>query len=119
MNIVHTIARTQQHYFPVVDLQDKIIGIFSADDCRSYLYDDTLWKLANARDVMNPRVVSVTPGDDLNTAMRCFTSVAIDELPVVDADDRGVLLGTIRHKETIAAYNRRLMEFKQSVDEQS
>ena len=117
-DIVHTIAETQQHYFPVVDNDDRIVGIFSADDCRSYLYDETLWKLANARDVMNPRVISVTPEDDLNTAMRCFTSIAIDELPVVDAKDRGKLLGTLRHKETIAAYNRRLMEYKQAVDDQ-
>ncbi|MCA9046868.1 MAG: CBS domain-containing protein, partial [Planctomycetaceae bacterium] len=113
-DIVHILAETKQHYFPVVDTQNHVIGIFSADDVRSYLYDPTLWKLANARDVMNGRIVAVTPEDDLNTAIRCFTAIAIDELPVVDATDRGVLLGTLRHKETIAAYNRRLMEFKKA-----
>lgn len=113
-DIVHLLAETKQHYFPVVDLDQKVIGIFSADDVRSYLYDPTLWKLANARDVMTGRVMAVTPEDDLNTAIRCFTAVAIDELPVVDAQDRGKLLGTLRHKETIAAYNRRLMEFKKA-----
>lgn len=116
-DIVHTIARTRQHYFPVVDDQGKLVGIFSNDDVRSYLYDETLWKLANARDVMTSRVVSVTPEDDLNTALRCFTAVAIDELPVLDATDRGKLLGTLRHKEVIAAYNKRLMEYKNAADE--
>lgn len=112
--IVHTIAKTRQHYFPVVDSDERLVGIFSNDDVRSYLYDETLWKLANARDVMNSRVVSVTPNDDLNTALRCFTAIAIDELPVVDPLDRGKLLGTIRHKEVIAAYNKRLMAYKQA-----
>ncbi len=116
--IVHLIAETRQHYFPVVDGERRVVGIFSADDVRSYLYDETLWKLANARDVMNPRVISVTPEDDLNTAIRCFVAVATDELPVVDPEDRGRLLGTLRHKETIAAYNRRLMEFKQAATDQ-
>lgn len=117
--IVHTISRTRQHYFPVVDENDRLVGIFSNDDVRSYLYDETLWKLANARDVMNSRVVSVTPDDDLNTALRCFTAIAIDEIPVVDPQDRGILLGTLRHKEVIAAYNRRLMEYqKAAADEQ-
>ncbi|MCA9079785.1 MAG: chloride channel protein [Planctomycetaceae bacterium] len=116
-DIVHMLAETRQHYFPVVDANQKLIGIFSADDVRTYLYDETLWKLANARDVMNGNVVAVTPEDDLNTAMRCFTSIAIDELPVVDSHDRGRLLGTLRHKETIAAYNRRLMEFKRAAAE--
>lgn len=118
-DIVHTIARTRQHYFPVVDQDGRMIGIFSNDDVRSYLYDETLWKLANARDVMTSQVVSVSPVDDLNTALRCFTAIAIDEIPVVDPDDRGILLGTLRHKEVIAAYNRQLMKFKKEADEQT
>ena len=81
--IVHLLAETQQHYFPVVDDDNNMVGNFSADDVRAYLYDETIWKLAVARDVMNSKVVSVTPEDDLNTAMRCFTAIAIDELPVV------------------------------------
>ncbi len=112
--IVHVLSLTQQHYFPVVDEKDQMIGIFSADDIRSYLYDETIWQLAVARDVMASRVVSVTPEDDLNTAMRCFTAIAIDELPVVDAQNKGKLLGTLRQKEMTAFYNRRLMEYKRS-----
>ncbi|SFH88163.1 chloride channel protein [Planctomicrobium piriforme] len=112
--IVQKVAATEQHFFPVTDANGKIIGIFSEDDVRPYLYDQTLWTLANARDIMNPRVISVTPHDDLNTAMRCFTTIAMDEIPVVDAEDRGKLLGTLRHQEAISAYNRRVMEFKQS-----
>ena len=110
--IVHVLANTRQHYFPVVDARGRMIGIFASDDVRSYLYDETLWHLANARDVMTAAVVSVTPDDDLGTAIRGFTSVATDELPVVDVDDRGELLGTLRHKDAIAAYNRRLIEYE-------
>ncbi len=117
-DIVHTIARTRQHYFPVVDETGRVVGIFSNDDVRRYLYDETLWTLANAGDVMNDNVVSVTPEDDLNTALRCFTAIAIDELPVVDVEDHGKLLGTVRHKEVIAAYNRRLMEFKKAAEDE-
>ncbi|MFV0443623.1 MAG: chloride channel protein [Planctomycetaceae bacterium] len=116
-DIVHILAETRQHYFPVVDDQDRMVGIFSGDDVRHYLYDETIWTLAVARDVMDTKVVAVTPDDDLNTAMRAFTSIAIDELPVVAADDRSKLLGTLRHKDTIAAYNRRLMEFKKAGEE--
>jgi CIC family chloride channel protein len=115
--ILHIISETQQHYFPVVDENQRMVGIFSSDDVRAYMYEDTIWTLAVARDVMRSKVVAVTPEDDLNTALRCFTSIAIDELPVVDPQDRGRLLGTLRHKETISAYNRRLMEHKRAVAE--
>ncbi|MBX3436490.1 MAG: chloride channel protein [Planctomycetaceae bacterium] len=112
--IVHALSTTKQHYFPVVNTAGDMVGIFSGDDIRRYLYDQTIWQLATASDVMNSEVVSVTPDDDLNVAMRAFTAVAIDELPVVDPANRQRLLGTLRHKETIAFYNRRLMEYKRA-----
>lgn len=116
--IVHALSTTRQHYFPVVNSENEMVGIFSGDDVRRYLYDQTIWQLATASDIMNPKVVSVTPDDDLNVAMRAFTSVAIDELPVVDPANRRKLLGTLRHKETIAFYNRRLMEYKRAQEEE-
>lgn len=112
--IVHALAKTQQHYFPVTDGNGKMIGIFSSDDVRAYLYDETIWHLAVARDIMVGDIVSVTPDDDLNAAMRRFTSLNLEEIPVVNPEDRGKVLGMLRHKETIAAYNRRLMEHKQA-----
>ncbi|MCA9132002.1 MAG: chloride channel protein [Planctomycetales bacterium] len=111
-DIVHLLAKTPQRYFPVVDDDQRFVGIFSAEDVRSYLYDDTIWEIANARDVMTTKVITVTPGDDLNTALTRFTALNIDELPVVSPDDSHQILGVIRRKETIAAYNRRRLEHK-------
>ncbi len=59
-------------------------------------------------------IVTVTPEEDLNTALRKFTALNLDELPVVDSEDPGKLVGMLRRKESIAAYNRRLMEHKQT-----
>jgi CIC family chloride channel protein len=108
--IVHALAESTQRYFPVVDAAGRMVGIFSAEDVRGYLYDDTIWQIANARDVMKSSVVTVSPGDDLNTALGKFTSINVDELPVVDAADRQKLLGILRRKEVIAAYNLRRLE---------
>jgi len=115
--IVHQLPETRQHYFPVTDSQGRLVGIFSHDDVRHYLYDETIWQLAVARDVMTAPVVAVSPDDDLNTALRRFTSLGSDELPVVAADEPTRLLGILRHRDVIAAYNRRLMEFKRERDE--
>ncbi len=115
-DIVHTLAKTNQHYFPVIDKNEKLVGIFSSDDVRSWLYDDSIWKLAVARDVMVTNIVSVTPDDDLNTALQRFTALNLDELPVLDPEDRGKLLGMLRRKETIAAYNQNLMRHKQALE---
>lgn len=112
-DIVHLLAETSQRYFPVVDEENRLVGIFSAEDVRSYLYDDIIWEIANARDVMRTRVVTVTPDDDLNTALTKFTALNVDELPVVSPEDSQRIVGVIRHKETIDAYNRRRLEHQE------
>ena len=89
-----------------------MVGIFAAEDVRSYLYNDAIWQLADANDVMVTRVITVTPDDDLNTALRRFTKLNIDELPVVSSDSPRELLGMLRRQEVIAAYNRRMEEHK-------
>ena len=112
--IVHTLAKTSQRYFPVVNADDQMVGIFAAEDVRGYLYNDAIWHLADANDVMLTRVITVTPEDDLNTALRRFTGLNIDELPVVSADNPRELLGMLRRKEVITAYNRRMEEHKEA-----
>lgn len=116
-DIVHMLARTRQHYFPVVDEDKRFVGIFSTDDVRAHLYNEEIWQLANARDVMTSRVVSVTPEDDLNTALRRFTELNLDELPVLAKEDRTKLLGMLRRKDVIACYNAKIHEFRQAADE--
>src|SRR5690606_20083415 len=110
--IFRLLAETRQHYFPVVDENGRMIGIFSADDVRSYLFDDVLWQLAVARDIMTSAIVKVTPDDDLNTALTRFTERNLDELPIVDPENSQVLLGMLRRKDTIGLYNQRVLELK-------
>jgi CIC family chloride channel protein len=107
-DIVRFVARTRQHYFPVIDRENHFIGIFSTDDVRGYLYNEAIWNLAIARDVMTTRVVSVHPEDDLNTTMRRFTELNLDEIPVLHATEPGRLLGMLRRRDVISFYNEKL-----------
>ena len=61
---------------------------------------------------MKSDVVSVTPDEDLNSALGKFTAINVDELPVVASEDQQKILGTLRRKEVIAAYNLRRLEHK-------
>ncbi len=117
-DIVHRLAYSNQHYFPVVDADQKMVGVFSDNDVRAYLYDESLWKLAVARDVMTDQFLSVAPDDDLNTALLRFTSHDLDELPVIDPEQPGVLQGMLLRREAIAAYNQRVMELKREAKEE-
>ncbi|GIW98967.1 MAG: chloride channel protein [Pirellulaceae bacterium] len=111
-DIVHQVAVDHQHYYPVVDSDGNMVGIFSADDVRAYLYNESIWQLAVARDVMVSNFLYVTPEEDLNSALVKFTQLNIDELPVLDDQRPGRLLGMLRRKELIGTYNQRLVELK-------
>ncbi len=112
--ILRLLPESRQNYFPVVDGGDHLVGIFSTDDVRAYLFDEAIWQLAVARDIMTTKIVRVDPDDDLNTAMRRFVELNLDELPVVAAADSGRLLGMLRRKDAIGVYNRKLAEQKQA-----
>jgi len=47
------------------------------------------------------------------SALRRFTTRNIDELPILDPESEGKVLGMVRRKDVIALYNRRLVEEKQ------
>lgn len=96
------------HYFPVLDDEDRLVGVFSFNDIRRFLRNESVWDLMVARDVMTTPVIAVTPADDLTAVMRRFTLKNIDELPVVDTDDPTRLLGMLRRREVIAAYNEHI-----------
>jgi CIC family chloride channel protein len=82
---------------------------------RPYFLDQSIWSVANARDAMTPRIVGVKIDDDLNTALRRFTSMNVDELPVLDGTMHSQLLGMISRADAIEAYNSRILEHQEAV----
>ena len=49
-------------------------------------------------------MLSVTPDDNLHTALRRMTELNVDELPVVDHEDHTRLLGLLSRRQLTLAY---------------
>lgn len=113
--IVRMLARTHQHEFPVHSADGKIVGVFSDDDVRRYLFDQTIWELADAADIMHSKFLYVTPEEDLNSALQKFTTLNIDDLPILESSASGRLLGMLRRKDVITAYNKLLSDRQNEV----
>ncbi len=105
-------SKTKQHYFPVMDQHERLIGIFSSTDIRGVLFSKEIESLVVMKDIMTSDIIVTTPSEDLNTALHKFTEKNIDSLPVVEEDDHGMLIGMLNRREVIAFYNRQLQRMK-------
>ncbi len=104
---------TDQHYFPVVNREGKLSGIFSINDIRHCLFDDAdIGNLVLMRDVARRDVITTTPSEDINSLLHKFTVRNIDMIPVVKDDDPGHFLGMISRREVIAFYNETVNRIK-------
>ncbi len=105
-------AKTKQHYFPVMDQNGRLNGIFSSTDIRSVLFSSEIENLIVMRDIATADIIFTTPEEDLNTVLTKFTMKNIDSLPVVKADDHSILMGMLNRREVIAFYNERIQKMK-------
>ncbi|MDD2316267.1 MAG: chloride channel protein [Desulfobacterales bacterium] len=106
-------SETKQHYFPVMDHEKRLIGIFSSTDIRAVLFSSDIENLVVMKDIATSDIIVTTPSEDLNSVLQKFTVKNIDSLPVVSDADSGVLIGMINRREVISFYNQRLLEMKQ------
>jgi chloride channel protein, CIC family len=106
--ILRRVARSVETLFPVVDDRGRLTGIFSLRDVRLALTGSTIGPLVLAADLAVRPVMSVSPGDDLHTALRRLTELNLDELPVVAPDDPTRLLGLLGRRELVSAYTNQI-----------
>ncbi|MCF8026092.1 MAG: chloride channel protein [Desulfobacteraceae bacterium] len=105
-------SRTKQHYFPVMDENNRMVGIFSSTDVRSVLFAPEIEQLVVMRDIATTDVISTTASEDLNTVLQKMTTRNIDSLPVVSEDDDRILLGLLHRRDLIAFYNRQIQRLR-------
>ena len=112
-DLVQRIACSTQDYFPVRDAEGQFVGIFSAQDLREHTFERSIYQLAIASDVMSSPPITLTPLDDLHTALERLNSALLDELPVVDSDDPNKILGRLRRRDIGRAYTNKLKLLKE------
>ena len=108
---MHKIAHGRQDYFPVVD-DGIFVGIVSAHDVREFTFDESVYTIAIAADIMSSPPVVVRLETDMHKALETFDSIWIDELPVVASDDANKVLGQLRRRAINRAYTKKLKELR-------
>ena len=102
---------TGHFYFPVVDDSGKMTGIVSMQDVKNILYKKNAERVCYlVEGICSRNVVMLTPDDSLFTAMRLFDIKGIEEIPVVESLENKWVLGMLRRRDVIAAYNHEALK---------
>jgi len=106
-HLVKVISSSPEMYFPVVNREGKMTGIFSLNDVREFMFDNSLNSLIVAKDIAIPNVVRVEWQESLQEALDKMVLLNVDELPVVRVEDPDKIVGMISKRDIISYYHAR------------
>lgn len=107
--IISKIESTRESYYMVVDDDRDLHGIISFQDIRGFITKSDLQDLIIAEDIAHTNVITVSPGDNLETAQQKFALQAMQLIPVVELGTNRIV-AVLRHSDMITIYNKRLIE---------
>jgi CIC family chloride channel protein len=106
--IIQLIVQSNQSNFPIVDKDGHLKGILSLTDIRRVMLEKELHRLVVAKDIATEGVLTVTPEDNLKTALRKMTEAEIRELPVVSREDSRRVISMVSRKDLIRTYHNEI-----------
>ena len=88
---------------PVIDRNDRVVGMLSEKDCLSLLHDadGKIQEGLKVADLMSKKVETILPETDIYSASARFIQTSYRRFPVVGKD--GILKGQIRRKDILRA----------------
>lgn len=104
-------------YFPVIDGTGTMTGIVSLQDVKNVLQDEKLRCSATVGQVCARKVAFLTPEQTLYDAITLFDRKGFDEMPVVESAESKWVVGMLKRRDVIAAYNAEVL--KRGISERS
>ena len=108
-DMVNTISKSNRNLFPVLDKDDKLIGIVLLDDIRNIMFRPDLYRKLYVRKFMSMPPAKIVVGDTMEKVMKTFDDTAAWNLPVVEED--GTYVGFVSKSKIFNSYRRVLKHY--------
>lgn len=109
-DLVKAIAKSQRNIFPVVDDNQKLIGVVMLGDIREIMFNNELYTTTFVRHYMMMPPAFIDINDRMDVVMKKFEETDAWNLPVVD---KGIYMGFVSKSKIFSAYRRVLMHFSE------
>lgn len=103
--LVALITRSKRNIFPVIDGQNKFLGVILLDDIRGIMFDRTNYESTTVDELMHDAPAEVEVNTAMESVMQLFDETQAWNLPVVRD---GSYLGFISKSTIFSAYRQQL-----------
>ncbi|GHT67315.1 chloride channel protein [Bacteroidia bacterium] len=110
-DIVKVVAQTHRNLFPVVDTENKLMGVVLLDDIRTDMFSVSKYNVSRVYDYMQSPPAVVIVNDTMETITRKFEESSAWNLPVVDRQNNYV--GFVSKSKILSAYRDMLLKLNQ------
>jgi CIC family chloride channel protein len=111
-HILDRIASAKTAYYPIVNSEGMMTGIFSMTDIRKILNEEIPSTLIVAKDIATKKVITATPDEHLTDVMTKITARNLEEIPVVDKNNPQKVLYMLSRRTLLAHYAEQMKKTK-------
>jgi len=105
---VKIISSSKRNIFPVVNEQDKLLGIIVLDNVKEVIFKNELYEKVLVKELMSMPPEVVAPYEPMENVMKKFDETGAWNLPVID---EGVYVGFISKSSIFSNYRNKLMDY--------
>jgi len=103
------VAKSNRNLFPVINIDEQLVGIILLDDIRNVMFDPTLYNNTSVETFMhNPPEYIIYEKDNMHRVMKKFQSSRAWNLPVIKD---GKYYGFVSKSKLLTAYRKELINF--------
>lgn len=106
-DIVETIKHSKRNTFPVVKLNNKLLGIIYLDNIREEMFNSDLYDIVTAKELMRKAPMVINVDEDIFSIMKKFEESGQWNLPVVE---EGIYIGFLSKSSILDKYRHELLE---------
>ncbi|MGB3143371.1 MAG: chloride channel protein [Maribacter sp.] len=104
-----SVSKSTRNIYPVVDTEEKFLGIILLDDIREFMFDTKLYSTTRVETFMHKAPEHIYYGkDSMQIVMKKFQDSGAWNLPVVN---EGKYMGFVSKSKLLTAYRRELIKF--------
>lgn len=108
--LVKIVAKSKRNLFPVLDNNQRLLGIVILDDIREIMFNNELYTRTKVRHLMTIPPAFIESDENMDSVMKKFEDTGAWNLPVVK---EGKYLGFVSKSKIFSVYRRVLIHFSE------